>query len=105
MKIVILGGYGVFGGRLARLLIRDGHSVWIAGRSFLKAGRFTARYGGQPIQLDLTSGLQPIRQVNPHTVVDAAGPFQAYGEDAYRVAEFCIEHECGDRFARGLWER
>jgi saccharopine dehydrogenase-like NADP-dependent oxidoreductase len=92
MKIVILGGYGVFGGRLARLLIRDGHSVWIAGRSFLKAGRFTARYGGQPIQLDLTSGLQPIRQVNPHTVVDAAGPFQAYGEDAYRVAEFCIEH-------------
>ena len=54
MKIVILGGYGVFGGRLAKLLMRDGHSVWIAGRSFLKAGRFTARYGGQPIQLVLT---------------------------------------------------
>ncbi len=92
MKIVILGGYGVFGGRLARLLLRDGHCVWIAGRNLQKAERFAARYGGHPIQLDLRSGLQPILQADPHTVVDAAGPFQAYGDDAYRVAEFCIEH-------------
>lgn len=33
MKVVILGGYGVFGSRLANLLVRDGHQVWLAGRS------------------------------------------------------------------------
>ena len=33
MKIVVLGGYGVFGSGLAELLLRDGHTVWLAGRS------------------------------------------------------------------------
>ena len=92
MKIVILGGYGVLGGRLARLLLRDGHSVWIAGRNLQKAERFAARFGGHPIQLDLMSDPQPILQVDPHTVVDAAGPFQAYGGDTFRIAECCFEH-------------
>lgn len=32
MRIVILGGYGVFGSRLAELLVRDDHEVVIAGR-------------------------------------------------------------------------
>lgn len=52
MKVIILGGYGVFGGRLARLSLRDGHEVWVAGRSLDRALRFSREYGGQPLKLD-----------------------------------------------------
>jgi uncharacterized protein YbjT (DUF2867 family) len=33
MKVLILGGTGVFGERIARLLARDGHQLTIAARS------------------------------------------------------------------------
>ena len=51
MRVVVLGGYGVFGGRLARLLLRDGIDVWVAGRDLAKAETFTRRYGDQSIRL------------------------------------------------------
>ena len=34
-----MGGYGVFGERLARLLTRDGHQVTVAGRDLRAAER------------------------------------------------------------------
>ena len=93
MKVIILGGYGVFGGRLARLLLRDGHAVWIAGRNHDQALRFSREYGGQPLKLDRNGDLQPLQDIAPDAVVDAAGPFQTYDKDnALRVAAFCIEH-------------
>ena len=51
MKILVLGGYGVFGGRLVQLLLRDGHNVWAAGRNLQKAQRFTERHRGLPLQI------------------------------------------------------
>ncbi|MEH6359814.1 MAG: hypothetical protein V7761_03690 [Amylibacter sp.] len=33
MKVLVLGGYGVFGSRICELLCKDGHSVIIAGRN------------------------------------------------------------------------
>ena len=95
MRVVILGGYGVFGGRLARLLLRDGHEVWIAGRSRERAERFAAEHGGKPLEIDLRGDLAPILSPAPDVVVDAAGPFQAYGDDPYRVARFCLRHRIG----------
>ena len=93
MKVVILGGYGVFGGRLARLLLRDGHTVGVAGRNHDQALRFTRQYGGQPLRLDRNGDLQPLLDVAPDAVVDAVGPFQTYDKDsALRVAAFCVEH-------------
>jgi saccharopine dehydrogenase-like NADP-dependent oxidoreductase len=92
MNVVVIGGYGVFGGRLAQLLLRDGHEVWIAGRNLQKAEKWAARHGGCPLRLDLSQGLAPIREVAPRAVVDAAGPFQTRDSDPYRVARFCIEH-------------
>ena len=93
MKVLILGGYGVFGGRLAQLLLRDGHDVWVAGRSLQKAERFTERHGGQALQVDRCRDLEPILNVRPEVVVDASGPFQAYRANALRVPEFCLEHQ------------
>ena len=92
MKVVVIGGYGVFGGRLAQLLLRDGHEVWIAGRNLQKAEKWAARHGGRPLQLDLSQGLAPIKEVAPRALVDAAGPFQTRNSDPYRVVRFCIEH-------------
>ena len=41
MKIIVLGGYGVFGGRLCELLAQDRRiSLWIAGRSVQAAKTF-----------------------------------------------------------------
>ncbi len=93
MKVLILGGYGVFGGRLARLLLRDGAEVIVAGRDAGKAGAFARAYGGSPLFIDIGKDLSPIAEAAPALVVDAAGPFQSYCRDPYRVARFCIERK------------
>ena len=92
MKVVILGGYGVFGSRLAQLLLRDGCDVWLAGRSLAKARAEAERIGARPIAVDLRADLQPIFRVAPDVVIDAAGPFQFYGDDPYRIAHLCIRN-------------
>lgn len=93
MKVVILGGYGVFGGRLARLLLEDGLRVVVVGRSLSKANAFVAEHGGEPMAVDLA---QPdaLREVlEPRDiVVDAAGPFQSYSD--YGLARLAIECGC-----------
>lgn len=90
MKVLILGGYGVFGGRLTRLLLQDGVETVVAGRDLKKAAAFTNEYGGTPLFIDIAKDLSPIAQSAPGLVADAAGPFQSYGNDPYRVARFCI---------------
>lgn len=90
MKILIAGGYGVFGGRLARLLIRDGHEVIIAGRNVARAQAFAAKYGGTAMRLDVRGDLASLRRADPDVVVDAAGPFQAYTNELYRLASEAI---------------
>jgi len=92
MKALILGGYGVFGGRLARLLLRDGVDVFVGGRDLDKAAAFTRIHGGTPVAVDLARDLAPISEAAPDIVVDAAGPFQSYRSDPYRVARFCLAH-------------
>ena len=46
MRVLILGGYGVFGSRLGELLTRDGCEVVIAGRNGTAAREEAARIGG-----------------------------------------------------------
>ncbi len=91
-SVLVLGGYGVFGGRLARRLIRETDAdVWVAGRSLARAQAFCRDHGGTPLALDrdgdVTAALTRLR---PALVIDAAGPFQAYGSDPYRVARAAI---------------
>lgn len=93
MRIVVLGGYGVFGFRLAQLLARDGHTLWLAGRSLEKAKNAAMRIQAKPLAIDRQGDLEPIFAVRPDVVIDAAGPFQSYGEDRYRVARRCIEQK------------
>ncbi len=90
MKVVVIGGAGVFGARLAELLLRDGHVVVVAGRRAAPLQALTARIGGTHLSLDRTGDLSPLWALKPDVVVDAAGPFHAYGKDPYALARAAI---------------
>jgi hypothetical protein len=92
LRVLIIGGYGVFGGRLVRLLADEpGLELLVAGRSKSKAAAFCSRIGGRaavlPAAFDRDTDLAlQFERLRPQIVVDAAGPFQAYGDNPYRVA-------------------
>jgi hypothetical protein len=97
MRVLILGGYGTFGGRLAELLADQGElALLIAGRSRQKAESFARRLGGrsakQALSFDRDGDVAAqLRAASANMLVDASGPFQAYGPRPYRVVEACIE--------------
>jgi hypothetical protein len=96
VKILILGGYGVFGGRLAQLLSNlSDIEIIICGRNFDKAAAFCAAYEGlasvRPLKLDRKDIVEGLKSEQPHIVVDASGPFQNYGNNCYEVIAACIK--------------
>ena len=96
MKVLILGGYGTFGGRLADLLLAERQlTIFIAGRNMAAAEAFCmAREGTArlvPVLLDRKAPAEVLCQIKPDLVVDASGPFQAYGGEPYAFARQVIE--------------
>ncbi|MCZ4279158.1 DUF4166 domain-containing protein [Kiloniella laminariae] len=91
--ILVVGGYGVFGSRICRLLIREKQfSVLVAGRSLAKARSFCKRYGGTAIHFEREADLvEQLALLSPDLVIDAAGPFQDYGRNPYRLAKAALE--------------
>jgi Saccharopine dehydrogenase NADP binding domain len=97
MRILIIGGYGIFGGRLIELLDNEPRlTLFVGGRSAAKAASFIASRTGAKARLmtapfdrdgDLTAQLST---TEPDLVVDASGPFQNYGDRPYRVVEACL---------------
>ena len=96
LRVLILGGYGTFGGRLAELLCGEPElSLLIAGRSASRAAAYCdalpkgARR--KPVELDRDRDFAAsLETISPDIVVDATGPFQAYGDDPYRVVEAAL---------------
>ena len=89
--IVIVGGSGVFGSRLAAGLAQDGFSdLVIAGRDLKRAESVARQIGARAVTLDLSSAdlTDRLKVLKPWLVIDAAGPFQGYG--AYTLAEAAI---------------
>lgn len=93
MKVLLVGGYGVFGSRLARLLVRDGHDLCIAGRDGSAAQAFAREIGARAVIVDRGAPAPILVQdlAGHDVVIDAAGPFHASGADAYRLARAAIE--------------
>jgi hypothetical protein len=101
LKILIIGGYGIFGGRLVELLENEPRlTLLVGGRSAAKANSFIASRSGANTRLlarllpavfdrggDVDTQLSSIA---PDLVVDASGPFQNYGDRPYRVVEACL---------------
>ena len=91
MKVLILGGYGTFGGRLAELLADGGLQILIAGRDLAKARAFcTAHPGMHPLQADRATISQTLATHRPNILIDASGPFQTYGANPYGVVMACL---------------
>lgn len=96
MRVLIVGGYGVFGGRLAKLLADERRiGLIIAGRSFEKAKAFCEKQLAgavvRPAQFDRGADPAPqLKALQPHIVVDASGPFQTYGEDGHALVKAAI---------------
>lgn len=102
LRLLIIGGYGTFGGRVVRLLQHDPRlTMIVAGRSLEKATHFCMRHGPAevgpggayliPAAFDRRGDVEAqIAVQSPDIVVDASGPFQDYGPDGYRVIEACL---------------
>lgn len=92
-RVLLLGGYGTFGRRMAPRLAAAGFEVLVAGRSLAKAEAYCAgRPGLVPLALDRDRGLaEALAAHRPFALLDAAGPFQGIG---YSVARAAIEVGC-----------
>ncbi len=96
-NIVILGGYGNFGKRIAESLLEiQGIALLIAGRSKDKASALCNQWASnspravlKPTVLDINASHfeEDLRALSPFIVIHTGGPFQ--GQD-YRVPQACI---------------
>lgn len=94
--VLVLGGYGSFGGRVCELLARSPElTVFVAGRRAAKAAQAVRRIGGsslRPVALDRDapdSIAAFLKAERPKVVIDAIGPYQ--GRD-YRLPELILQH-------------
>lgn len=92
-RVLIIGGYGNFGGYIARALASDPDiALLIGGRSRAKADEFAAGLGGkaQGCAIDIGSLSLPddLKKLRPDVVIHTVGPFQ--GQD-HRVARAAIQ--------------
>jgi hypothetical protein len=97
LTVLIIGGYGIFGGRTVDLLESDPRlTLIVGGRSLERATTFcTERVRAKarlvPAAFDREGDLiQQLAACQPDVLVDASGPFQSYGTGQYRVIEACI---------------
>lgn len=88
MKVLLIGGTGVFGSRLAQLLVRDKHVVTIAGRNLANAKVLADKLNCSARQMDRNGDLGSLTEFD--VLVDAAGPYHAYGDDPYRLVRTAI---------------
>lgn len=92
-KALILGGYGNFGKRIARLLTRHNIPVIIAGRYADKAKLLTRTLPKGLAEIavfDVKQALPAqLKALDPAVVINTCGPFQT---SDYAAAETCIEH-------------
>ena len=115
--VLIVGGYGTFGGWIARLLANKSRlRLLIAGRSLVKANAFIAEYEQRAemiaVRFDRDADIaEQIRHLQPDFVIDASGPFQSYGTDPYRVVQAAIACRAhyidiadDSKFVRGIKE-
>ena len=91
--VLILGGYGNFGKRIARALVGMGIGVVIAGRNRAKALDLQADLGADVAEtavFDVHTSLgQHLDIIKPCVVINTCGPFQLAD---YSVAQTCIAH-------------
>ncbi len=98
LTVLIVGGYGAFGGKIVSLLADEPRlTLIVAGRSadrarmFCEAARISAGAVLAPAAFDRAGPIEDgLAALRPDIVIDASGPFQAYGERPYALIESCL---------------
>ncbi len=89
-KVLILGGYGNFGQRIATRLVKAGITVIIAGRNKEKAEALATKLNAEAAAFDVNKELDSqLKALKPKVVINTCGPFQ---KTNYSVAKTCIEN-------------
>mgnify|MGYP001615262593 FL=1 len=92
-KVLVLGGYGNFGKRIVRALVKKEVATIIGGRNFQKAQALKAELRSKYAQvavIDVQNGFESsLLALNPKVVINTCGPFQKAN---YEVAEICARH-------------
>lgn len=108
LRVLVIGGYGNFGGYIARSLAREsGIQLLIGGRSPSKAAAFIdtlapahpAEACAVDIEGDIAAQLAAIR---PDLVIHTTGPFQRQGYQVAEAAIACGAHYCDLADARAF---
>ncbi|MBI1275521.1 saccharopine dehydrogenase [bacterium] len=92
-KVVILGGYGNFGKRIAQALVKAQIPIIIAGRDPRKAEVLASELGvyAQSAALDVNQDFSAqLRRLQSGIVINTCGPFQLAD---YQTAEACIAND------------
>ncbi|MFC6979889.1 saccharopine dehydrogenase NADP-binding domain-containing protein [Microbulbifer taiwanensis] len=93
-RVLILGGYGTFGARIARMLSSEADvQLIIAGRDRFKAELCASKLPGLAeglrLERDSINLAAQLAALHLDLLIHCAGPFQK--ETDYRVARACIE--------------
>lgn len=93
-RVIVFGGYGVFGSQIARALVEKGIETTVAGRDADQADRFARSLGGiaRGIAADLNKSDSCLRALKGHAVaVHAAGPFGGFDDTLLKA---CVTVGC-----------
>lgn len=99
-RILIIGGYGNFGGYIARALAPDPNiSLLIGGRSQVKADAFVAELNAasraEGCRVDVDADIAAaLAKLKPHVVIHTTGPFQSQDHRVARAAIAAGAHYC-----------
>jgi hypothetical protein len=96
-QVLILGGYGNFGSRIAAALVKDDISIIIAGRELQKAEDLRKKLKKNAVSHNITVAAfdahqtldQQLKRLKPTVVINTIGPFQTAD---YSIAKTCIQH-------------
>lgn len=111
IRVVIAGGYGNFGGYVARRLAgRSDIQLVLAGRDKAKANQAAAALcAANPAQgafLDIKDPQTALQALQPDLVINMVGPYHTQGYDLAQVAIACGAHYCdiadSRRFVGGI---
>lgn len=93
-RVIVFGGYGVFGSQVGRLLADEGTPLTIAGRDISRAEACARNLGGdcRACSADVTRPDSCRSALDGHAVaVNCAGPFRAFDST---LLEACLEVGC-----------
>lgn len=96
-QVLILGGYGNFGSRIATALVKDNISIIIAGRELQKSETLRNKLKQDAAENMITVAAfdankeldKQLELLKPSVVINTIGPFQTTD---YSIAKTCIQH-------------